>query len=272
VGLGDLPGGTFNSGASGVSGDGSVVVGSAVSSSGPEAFRWTAGGGMQGLGDLSGGDFQSSASAINGDGSVIVGFGAAASGPQAFRWTAAGGMVGLGHLPGGDVVSAANGVSDDGATVVGFAGPASGGDEAFRWTAGTGMVPLGDLADGDFNSGALGVSGDGSVVVGYGNDAAGTQAVLWTGAGMQRLWDVLLANGIDPAADGWSQLVNATAVSLDGSTIAGFGYRAGDGHEEGFVAVVPEPGMAATLGLVAVLSLPRRGRRRVRSGTSPEVS
>src|SRR3989338_1056297 len=55
--LGDLSGGGFYSYASGVSADGSVVVGGGVSASGGEAFRWTSGGGMAALGGLSGGGF-----------------------------------------------------------------------------------------------------------------------------------------------------------------------------------------------------------------------
>ncbi len=49
--LGDLRGGEFGSEALGVSGDGSVVVGYSTSASGyiPQAFRWTAAGGMVGL-------------------------------------------------------------------------------------------------------------------------------------------------------------------------------------------------------------------------------
>jgi len=41
IGLGDLPGGGFESRANGVSPDGSVVVGFSVSANGGEAFRWT---------------------------------------------------------------------------------------------------------------------------------------------------------------------------------------------------------------------------------------
>ena len=54
-GLGDLPGGSFSSQASGLSADGSVVVGSGVSAKSQEAFRWTQQTGMVGLGVLSGG-------------------------------------------------------------------------------------------------------------------------------------------------------------------------------------------------------------------------
>ena len=59
------------------------------------------------------------------------------------------------------------------------------------------------------------------------------------GGGMERLWDVLLASGINPAADGWTILSEATALSADGNTIVGFGTR--NGNTEAFVAIVPEP-------------------------------
>ena len=70
-GLGDLPGGSFDSYAYGVSGDGSTVVGRSTSGSGNEAFRWTESGGMQGLGDLQGGSFYSYANGVSGDGSTV---------------------------------------------------------------------------------------------------------------------------------------------------------------------------------------------------------
>src|SRR5678815_4825767 len=102
VGLGDLPGGTFNSRAWGVSADGSIIVGessSADSGANVEAFRWTSSG-MTGLGDLSGGAFHSVAYAISSDGNVIAGYSVPASGYHAaFRWTATNGMTALGALP-----------------------------------------------------------------------------------------------------------------------------------------------------------------------------
>src|ERR1019366_4091304 len=94
-----LPGDNFNYNTTGVSGDGSVVVGtSGYDTSGYgyfyRAFRWTAGSGMVGVGGR-----DSSASGVSADGSVVVG---TIASNQAFRWTAGSGMVGLGYLPGGN--------------------------------------------------------------------------------------------------------------------------------------------------------------------------
>ena len=72
IGLGDLPGRSFDSFAHNVSANGSVVVGISDSASGFEAFRWTKAGGMVGLGFLPG-DVESDAFGVSADGSVIVG-------------------------------------------------------------------------------------------------------------------------------------------------------------------------------------------------------
>jgi probable HAF family extracellular repeat protein len=222
--LGDLPGGSFESYASGVSADGSVVVGESRSASGFEAFRWTRADGMIGLGDLPGGIYESEANDISADGSVIVGFSSSASGEEAFRWTSNGGMVRLGDLPGGLFQSDAHGVSADGAIVVGIGNSAS-GLEAFRWTAGGGMVGLGDLPGGIFQSTGEGISANGSVIVGVGNldleSFLGVEAYRWTtGGGMVGLGD--LPGGTFASA--------AYRVSADGSVVVGEG-RSASGSE-----------------------------------------
>ena len=86
-GLGDLPGGSFESAANAVSADGRVIVGSSISAFGLEAFRWEDGV-MTGLGDLPGGVFSSAPrTAASADGRVIVGHGAASCpAVEAFRW------------------------------------------------------------------------------------------------------------------------------------------------------------------------------------------
>jgi probable HAF family extracellular repeat protein len=52
VGLGDLPGGTFNSTADGISADGSIIVGTSTTGLGDEAFIWDSGNGMRNLRDV----------------------------------------------------------------------------------------------------------------------------------------------------------------------------------------------------------------------------
>jgi probable HAF family extracellular repeat protein len=139
VGLGDLPGGGFQSWAYGASSDGSVVVGFGTSAAGREAFRWTAAGGMVGLGDLPGSFFDSTAYAVSGDGSAIVGASNGAFGPDAFVWTEANGMErpfdvlvanGATGLEGW-LLREARAISADGRWVVGYGVNPRGVDEAF---------------------------------------------------------------------------------------------------------------------------------------------
>jgi probable HAF family extracellular repeat protein len=232
--LGDLAGGETYSIAAGVSGDGSVVVGTSVSASGVEAFRWTSAGGIVGLGDLPGATFDSRATAISTDGSTIVGSSITSQfmspGSQiAFRWTQATGMVGLGDIAGGPALSDARAVSANGSVVVGVGFPSDYG-LAFRWTQPSGMVGLGDLPGGNFTSVANAVSADGSVVGCTGSvsppnvqpDPKQTGAFRWTSAGIAGL--------------GWAPGINfssAAAVSANGEIVAGsfstdistFGYR-----------------------------------------------
>jgi probable HAF family extracellular repeat protein len=263
VALGILPGG-YESIAEDVSDNGSVVVGwnnTSATSIASEAFRWTSAGGMVGLGGLHAGD-RSEALGVSADGSIIVGLSRDDnfSVGEAFRWTSGGGMVGLGHLPGG-LYSAAGDISDDGSVIVGFSGSAS-GDQPFRWTSAAGMVRLGTLPGG-VRGQALGVSGDGSVVVGQSSNGPSSEAFRWTAdGGMRALWDVLLSHGINSAADGWTSLGSAKAISADGNTIVGDGIR--NGNSEAFVAViptiVPEPagGVLALLSVSSILLVRRR--------------
>jgi probable HAF family extracellular repeat protein len=143
VGLGDLPGGSFNSRAYGVSADGSVIVGYGNSASGSEAFRWTSGGGMVGLGDLPGGSFGSRANGVSADGSVVVGYDYSASGyGEAFIWDTANGMRNLKDVLVNDfslnltgwTLTRATGISANGLTIVGYGANPSGNTEAWGAT------------------------------------------------------------------------------------------------------------------------------------------
>src|SRR5262249_30000326 len=137
-------GGSFSSQARGISLDGSTIVGQAISSSGIEAFVWTALTGMVGLGDLPGGEALSYARAASGDGSVVVGSASvAAVSPfapteRASVWDAANGMRALDAILaaggidlGGWTPTDAWGVSADGLTIVGTAVNEDGMAQAF---------------------------------------------------------------------------------------------------------------------------------------------
>jgi probable HAF family extracellular repeat protein len=138
VGLGDLPGGTFDSQARGVSANGSVVVGQSNSASGREAFRWTSAGGMVGLGDLPGGSFFGRANGVSADGSVVVGLGSSAVGSEAFVWDATNGMRSIQDIltaQGVDLtgwqLTEGRAVSADGSIIVGYGTNPSGFTEAW---------------------------------------------------------------------------------------------------------------------------------------------
>ncbi|MGK7877528.1 MAG: hypothetical protein AB4426_30770 [Xenococcaceae cyanobacterium] len=141
--------------ATGVSADGSTVVGWIKNNLRTEAFRWSQTGGMESLG----GSFEESmATGVSADGSTVVGLMGTNSGSEAFRWTQTRGMESLG----GSFESGATGVSADGSIVVGWMRTNS-GTKPFRWTKTGGMESLG----GSFERGATGVSADGSTVVGW---------------------------------------------------------------------------------------------------------
>ncbi len=101
VGLGSLPGTNGFGGASAVSANGQVVIGTVdVTNPTPQnssvPFRWTASTGMVGLGPFAG-HFNLGPLALNADGSVVVGTSSLAvvtnrQQQEAFRWTASTGM------------------------------------------------------------------------------------------------------------------------------------------------------------------------------------
>ena len=194
MGLGYLDGYESSGWASGISGDGRVVVGACVAAdNGPHmGFRWTLEEGMVPLGFMPGGDY-SSATDVSADGSVIVGLGTSEDSTpgehyEAFKWTQETGMVGLGDLPGGDFDSRAKGVSADGTVVVGQGvyndGVGSSSLEAVHWTGDEGIVSIGGLDDPVFST-ATAASGDGSVIVGQTHtEVPGEiQAFRWTQEG-----------------------------------------------------------------------------------------
>jgi probable HAF family extracellular repeat protein len=222
--LGDLEGGGFGSSASGVSSDGSVVVGRTHGSTRSEAYRWTAETGMVVLNWIPGGWYHE-VSGVSADGSAVAGYGRSVElgNFEASRWTSDQGTIGLGSIHTNITSSFAFAVSADAKVVVGRsiapgAPPGQGSNhiEAFRWTEGGGMVGLGDLPGGRQWSEARGVTADGSVVVGGGNIGEGVdeEAFRWTEAGG------MVSLGNLPGGPLGNQ---AFDVSDDGSVVVGYG-------------------------------------------------
>ena len=208
LGLGDLPGGDFGSGAIDVSADGKVIVGQGTAENGPEGFRWTKETGLVSIGTI----FPTSVSA---DGLVVAG-GAIGAGFGAARWDTAGGIHFLGQLPCagcGFSFSRADDVSGDGAVIVGESSITQGDTGAFKWTESTGVTFVGDLPGRRVRSQASAISSDGQVIVGTSESDLGTQAFRWTQpTGIARV----------DFGDNVSS-VDVADVSIDGSVVVGDG-------------------------------------------------
>ena len=123
----------------------------------------------------------------------------------------------LGDLPGGLSFSVAWDISGDGSVVVGYsnASGAQTGKRAFRWTSSVGMTALPVIPDRDLDYAATAVSSDGAMIVGN----WGTRPFLSTASGM-----TLLPN--PPNLSG----IQATGISANGDTIAGFASVGGTVH------------------------------------------
>ena len=242
--LGILPGGEFASNAMGISGDGQTIVGIS-STPGPYlATRWTEADGLRSLDGLPAGFTPTVAHDASFDGSVIVGYGDAkiegSNWHRAFRWESSTGVVNLGALPNsmGRYYSRGWAVSADGTVVVGMS-YADSGEEAFRWDALNGMTSLGPgLVGYDV---AYGVSSDGRFIVGGTDD----EAFVWDEDTGIRLVRDILENDYGIDLGGW-RLWHARKISDNGRVIAGNG-RNPDGHDQGWVAVLPAPRVAVEI-------------------------
>ncbi len=174
-----------------------------------------------------------------------------------FRWTSATGTAGLGDLPGGIFKSFAEDVSADGSTIVGWRESGS-GREAFLWTASGEMVGLGDLGGGEFLSEGWGISGDGATIVGRATTVSGAEAFIWDATNKMRSLQEVLATDFGLDLAGW-QLLAATDITPDGSTIVGYGTNPA-GQREAWLASLPEPSAILLLatGLAALAWRVRR--------------
>lgn len=154
----------------GVSGDGSLIVGTASFTGDVQrAWRWTELSGTQELPDLPGDPTICDAMGVSDDGQVIVGSGRQ-SHIRPVRWRAPflfAEDLGTLDLP-GYTSGAAVGISSDGLSVAATAySTTSAAFQAAIWREETGLVGLGYLSDQFTFSEAEAISADGRVVVGY---------------------------------------------------------------------------------------------------------
>lgn len=199
TGIGDLPGGAFESSASAVSDTGIVVGFGTDGALSQQAVLWTAAAGLVPLpvDAIAGID-------VSAEGSTVLLRGVV----EDFVWTPTGGVVGLGDL------QLARALSADGTTVVGRRDrldlvPAR--SEAFRWTLAGGVEGLGFLPHSNPSSQAYAVSADGEVAIGDATNQVGAPGFLWTAGSIAPLEPIV----------GQGQPRFARAMSSDGTTVAG---------------------------------------------------
>jgi len=225
--LGSLPFSRSNVALTGVSPDGSTIVGYGYDNSKPRPFRWTQAGGLVlDLPDLPENANGASVHAMSSDGSVFAGITWQDFTPVGvYRWSAAGGFSQAApsidfDLPGVDRTSMA--LSADGSALTGLMAVSDGAEfGAFRWTEATGAVAV---APGVQSLGTL-LSADGSVLIGQTMDSSDYGAFVWTQAhGARVIRSTLESAGVD--FRGW-QISPPRALSADGRIAVGAGMCGG---------------------------------------------
>lgn len=193
LGVLPLPLGGSASVAYGVSGDGSIVVGSCSGESGTYAFRWTDESGMVSLGDLPGGDPLSTATAISADGSTIVGFASPSGGLTGVLFQENGtDPTSVGDFTGGGTYSRLTDVCADGNIAIGL-GSDDDHYQAAVWDPEHGLRKIKDLLaesgmplEGWAIYEATAISDDGDTIVGNARDPS-SRFQPWMLTGVRKL-------------------------------------------------------------------------------------
>jgi uncharacterized membrane protein len=123
--------------ATGVSSDGSLVVGYESGFVGSVAWRWDEKSGLVRLASLGDGTSEASAESVSRNGQWIVGRSFGLGQPQLVRWDESGNILALGTNPAVDYLG--SGVSDDGNVIITYRGGV--------WSPETGLVPLHEYCD-----------------------------------------------------------------------------------------------------------------------------
>ena len=234
VDLGSPLFGTLNEEDLFVSGDGSIIAGSAIDSQSlPHIFRLALESEFQDITPLPENHTHADVAAINQDGTVLVGFSQRTNSQtgiiettQPFRWAVASGMSSLGQFPDTSTDAWPKAMNNDGSVIVGVMGRQVQGlpeqfvdIRAFRWTGALGMTVLGTFQTAIHPED---LSRDGSILVGtaefgsfiHSNEhlGFGDHAFRWSSAGLKDLGVNTLQGEFDSHAE---------FVSGDGSTVVG---------------------------------------------------
>jgi uncharacterized membrane protein len=238
--------------ATGVSADGSVIVGTTiVSGCDGVAFRWTSASGFSTVNDSSGHCLRNSeATGVSADGTTIVG-------NADLLFDGGNGYFGNGFISqdGGPALILPNvirAVSGDGSLVVGHTNRYPTHPFAWNEQSGTFLIPEIDPDPDSLSLNvATAVSADGQTIVGLMRNTP----FVWTAAGgTQSVLDILASQGV--IVDG--RIWNVTGVSADGKVIIGDGDGPG-GHQLWIANIAPVPIPAAVylfgsaLGLIGVM-------------------
>lgn len=188
-GIGDLPGGSYQSEARAISKNGEYIVGQSNSSLGREGFLYDVlTGTIESVPDLAGGDFRTVCYGVA-DSGRAVGMSFSSNGPEAFYRDPGSATIAMGDLAGGILRNGARGISMAQDRIVGRAYTQT-GIEAFSWTKQDGMTSLKEVLGHPDASKALGLSPDGNFIIGVVDFSAarGGEGFVWSGdTGVERI-------------------------------------------------------------------------------------